>query len=302
MTVTPDFNKVYGETADIVNRKIDEIYDKKPKKTPESLWEAMLYSLRAGGKRLRPVMCLKSAEIMGMDQYKALPLALGLEMIHTASLIHDDLPCMDNDILRRGKPTNHVIYGESLSLLAGTSLFLMGMEYPLTELKRSDLDGEKIFQSIMILLKASGASGIHGGQVLDMQLDEGAKGSDHVWETARLKTAALIEAAVTSGATLAGADQDQIKTVSEYGRHVGIAFQIIDDILDVQGNTSELGKTTGKDHEQNKQTFVSIYGMEKAKRIASRESEKAYYLAKSLSGNNGNFFSQLVDYLESRTR
>lgn len=295
------FKKEYSETLVFINDEIENLYRKKPETVPTGLWDSMFYSLRAGGKRLRPVLCIKSAELAGLEPEKSLPLALGLEMIHTASLIHDDLPCMDNDSLRRGKPTNHVIYGESMALLAGSSLFLMGVEYPSAKLLEKGLPHKDILEATGILLKAAGASGIHGGQVLDMQIDYEIEKTEYVWEIADLKTASLIIAAVESGAVLAGTDQKRSKKVREYGMHLGLAFQIIDDILDVQGNAQELGKTTGKDSEQNKITFTSTYSLTGAKELAKEESTKALECARMLFENDSNFFSQLVFYLQSRT-
>jgi geranylgeranyl diphosphate synthase type II len=295
------FKKEYSETSAFINNGIENLYSKKPETVPTRLWDSMFYSLRAGGKRLRPVLCIKSAELAGLEPEKSLPLALGLEMIHTASLIHDDLPCMDNDSLRRGKPTNHVVYGESMALLAGSSLFLMGAEYPSAMLLEKGLPHKDILEATGILLKAAGASGIHGGQVLDMQIDYEKDKKEYVWEIAILKTASLIVAAVESGAVLAGYDQKRTKGVRDYGMHLGLAFQIIDDILDVQGNTLELGKTTGKDSEQDKITFTSTYGLIRAKELAKRESTQALECARTLFENDSNFFSQLVFYLQSRT-
>jgi len=295
------FKKEYSETLAFINNGIDNLYSKKPETVPTQLWDSMFYSLRAGGKRLRPVLCIKSAELAGLEPEKSLPLALGLEMMHTASLIHDDLPCMDNDSLRRGKPTNHVVYGESMALLAGSSLFLMGAEYPSVMLLEKDLPHKDILEATSILLKSAGASGIHGGQVLDMQIDYEKDKKEYVWEIACLKTASLIVAAVESGAVLAGVEQKRIKRVRDYGMHLGLAFQIIDDILDVQGSTRELGKTTGKDTEQNKITFTSTCGLIRAKELAKRESTQALECARILFENDSNFFSQLVFYLQSRT-
>lgn len=300
-TVTDDFFNEFNSLTEFVNRNIQDLYSNRPDNIPLRLWECMFYSLNAGGKRLRPVLCLKSAETFGLSREEAIPMALGLEMIHTASLIHDDLPCMDNDSLRRGKPTNHIVFGEALSLLAGTSLFLFGIEYPSMILSKSKIHNDCIFNAISVLTKHAGATGIHGGQVLDTDRESQRNDPEFVWDIASMKTAALIQASVETGAILASAETDKVSILKEYGKHLGLAFQIVDDMLDIKGNSSELGKTTGKDLEQNKITFVKNYGYEKAKDFAVMESDSALACALDLFNEKNNFFSQLALYLQSRT-
>jgi geranylgeranyl diphosphate synthase type II len=265
---------------------------------PARLFEAMEYSLNAGGKRLRPALCLAAAERCGCLLESALSMALGLEMFHTGTLIHDDLPCMDNDDMRRGKPSCHVRFGEALALLAGDSLMLEAAEFPLTHTK--DVSPERLQQAMQIFTSAMGPFGVCGGQVLDMGEDEGAGDPDYVRKIARLKTGALIRAAVMTGAALGTGDGHLLDCYYNYGTHLGSAFQIVDDILDVTSTAAELGKTPGKDAEQNKLTHVTVYGMDKAKAMAAEESRlAAIAVAKVLPQDD--FLAELPAYLTGRT-
>lgn len=235
---------------------------------PEQLFEAMEYTLTAGGKRLRPVLCLAAAELCGCARGDALPMAMGLEMFHSASLIHDDLPCMDNDDLRRGKLSNHKKFGETMAVLAGDSLMIEAFAYPLRRTK--NIAHKKILNAIGILGGAAGAAGVCGGQALDMGggLETGA---GQVRRIAALKTAALIQAAVLCGAALGTDDDNILKNYAIYGKHLGLAFQIIDDILDVTGDAARLGKNVGKDAVQEKITHVTVLGLDEARRMAEEE-------------------------------
>jgi len=267
---------------------------------PKRLRESMIYSLKAGGKRIRPILCMKASEYFGISHANSFPLALGLEMIHTASLIHDDLPSMDNDTLRRGKPTNHVVFGETLALLAGTSLFLYGIQIPLQLLPSLGFDPERINASITGLAKAAGPEGIHGGQTLDTDRESQKDSPEFVWEIARLKTASLITTSIEAGSLLGGAPEKDFSILSAYGNHLGLAFQIVDDILDIKSEASVLGKTPGKDIVQEKRTFVSSFGLEKASRIAIEETGKALDLAREL-GPGGLFFQKMALFLQERS-
>lgn len=269
------------------------------KGVPPKLFESMEYSLRAGGKRLRPILCMEAAKRCGVDAEKALPLALALEMLHTATLIHDDLPCMDDDDLRRGKPSNHALFGETLAVLAGDALLAQAFEFPLAQLK--DIPPQNILHSMYIFTHAVGPAGVCGGQVLDV-FTEGAEGDpDYVRHMALLKTGALIEAAVLTGAALGCSDEKVLGAYSEYARHLGSAFQIVDDILDETSTAEELGKTPGKDKDQGKLTHVTVYGMEKAKEMAELESRKAVEALAGLLPQD-DFLVLLPEYLVHRTR
>ena len=231
---------------------------------PEKIYEAMRYSLLAGGKRLRPILCLATCELTGGTVEMAMPTACALEMIHTMSLIHDDLPAMDNDDFRRGKPTNHKVYGDDIAILAGDGLLAYSFEYVATQTK--NVAPENILRVVACLGRTVGAAGLVGGQVLDLE-SEGK--SDITAETLSFihthKTGALLEASVVSGAILANASQEDIERLSRYAQNIGLAFQIIDDILDITATDEQLGKTAGKDIEAQKATYPSLWGLEKSR-------------------------------------
>jgi geranylgeranyl diphosphate synthase type II len=251
-----------------------------PEKIPARLAEAMSYSLTAGGKRLRPALCMAVSERCGISPELVLPMAAAIEMIHTASLIHDDLPCMDDDGLRRGRPSNHVVFGEGMAVLAGDALMIWSFGHALSGLLSNGLTAHSAALAAACLSEASGPAGMCGGQALDIDSAGGDPGGDFVWRIAETKTAALIRASVLSGAILGGADERAVSCYDSYGTHLGLAFQIADDILDVTGSAQDLGKTPNKDSAQEKMTYVSSYGLDGARRFAERESLMA---AESLS-------------------
>jgi geranylgeranyl diphosphate synthase, type II len=234
---------------------------------PEKIYEAMRYSLLAGGKRLRPILCLTTCEMLGGTAAMAMPTACALEMIHTMSLIHDDLPAMDNDDYRRGKLTNHKVYGEDIAILAGDGLLAYAFEYVAKETKQ--VPSDRILAVIAKLGRAVGAAGLVGGQVVDLE-SEGK--TDVTLETLNFihlhKTAALLEISVTSGALLAGATEAELQHLSRYAQQIGLAFQIVDDILDITATQAELGKTAGKDLVAQKVTYPSLWGLEKSREQA----------------------------------
>lgn len=229
----------------------------------------MKYSLMAGGKRIRPILCLASCEMFGGSESSAMPTAVALEMIHTMSLIHDDLPAMDDDDLRRGKPTNHVLYGEDVAILAGDALLSTSFEYVAANTK--GVPAERIVEVLRRLGTSVGAYGLAGGQVMDLECEnkEGVTLSDLEWIHMH-KTAALLKVSVAAGAILAGASEEDVKNCELYAEKIGLAFQIADDILDVTATSEELGKTAGKDEDTNKTTYVKLLGLEQSKREAER--------------------------------
>lgn len=241
---------------------------------PETIYESMRYSLLAGGKRLRPILCLATCELSGGTIEMAMPTACALEMIHTMSLIHDDLPAMDNDDYRRGKLTNHKIYGEDIAILAGDGLLAYAFEYIVNQTK--NVPAERILDIVARLGRTIGAEGLVGGQVLDLE-SEGK--TDVTAETLTFihthKTGALLETSVVSGAILAGSSSEEIQRLSKYARNIGLAFQIIDDILDITATQEQLGKTAGKDLKSQKATYPSIWGLEESKRQADLLIESA---------------------------
>lgn len=235
--------------------------------TPEKIYEAMRYSLLAGGKRLRPILCLATCELLGGSATMAMPTACALEMIHTMSLIHDDLPAMDNDDYRRGRLTNHKVYGEDIAILAGDGLLAYAFEYVATQTKTVPM--ERVVKVIAQLGKAVGD--LVAGQVMDLDC-EGK--TDTTVETLHFihthKTGALLETCVTTGATLAGATEEDLQRLSIYAKNIGLAFQIIDDILDITATQEQLGKTAGKDLQAQKATYPSLWGIEESQRQAQQ--------------------------------
>lgn len=240
----------------------------------ETITESMKYSLNAGGKRIRPIMCIAACEMFGGSEELAMPTAVALEMIHTMSLVHDDLPAMDDDDLRRGVPTNHVKYGEDIAILAGDALLSTAFEHCARETK--GVPAERVVEVLRRLGQSVGAVGLAGGQVMDLQCEgkDGVTLEELRWIHAH-KTAALLQVAVTTGAILAGATEEEVKACETYALDVGLAFQVADDILDVTASTEELGKTAGKDEEVDKTTFPKLIGLEESKVEAKRLVDEA---------------------------
>ena len=237
-----------------------------------SVIEAMNYSASIGGKRIRPCMLLEFSSVCGGDIGAALNMACALEMIHTYSLIHDDLPSMDNDDMRRGKPSCHIKFGEATALLAGDGLLTHAF---LTASKTMNAKASNINRCISVLSEYAGVNGMIGGQVIDLQ-SEGKRIPLETLETlCELKTSRLLQAACVMGCIIADADEELIFAACEYGRYLGLAFQIIDDILDVVGDTDKLGKPIGSDEDNDKSTFVSLLGLDVAKETALEYTNKA---------------------------
>ena len=258
---------------------------------PERLLEAMKYSLEAGGKRLRPVILLAACEMAGGDAETALPFACAIEMIHTYSLIHDDLPAMDNDDLRRGKPTNHKVFGEDLAILAGDGLLNAAAELMArTALRMADSRG---IRALEIIMRHAGVTGMIAGQTRDV-LSEGETPQEALVSYIHShKTADLLEAPMEAGLALAGADETLIRAGYEYGLHLGLAFQMTDDLLDVKGDAALMGKNTGMDSALNKMTWVALRGIEGTEKDAAEQVAAAVRALDSLPWEHG-FFEELV--------
>lgn len=235
---------------------------------PADLHRAMRYSVFAGGKRVRPVLMLAACQAVGGKRVHALPAACAMEMIHTYSLIHDDLPAMDDDDFRRGRPTNHKVFGEALAILAGDALLTEAFKL-LSDQSMASIDAATRLDVLWRIAVAAGSLGMVGGQVVDMQ-SECAIGVtiDTVTGIHRRKTGALIVASVTAGGLLGGGTPEQIAALEEYGRTIGLAFQVADDILDIEGTTEELGKDAGSDEARGKATYPSLLGLSESKRYA----------------------------------
>ena len=267
------------------------------------LSESMTYSLRAGGKRLRPVLLVASCEMAGGDPDSALPYASAIEFIHTYSLIHDDLPAMDNDDLRRGKPTNHVIYGAGIATLAGDGLLSTAFQVMADDIVYHMEHGEDISGRVHAEQEIAAGAGVQGmvaGQTADIKADSGDGDADLLHYIHLNKTAALIKAAIRAGLYLGRPSEDMLENMSIYADDLGTAFQIADDILDVISTTEELGKPVGSDEENSKLTYVSLYGLENAEKELSRLTDEA--CGKAAPYDTDGFFTGLARELENRTK
>jgi len=251
---------------------------------PDALRNAMQYSLSAGGKRLRPVLLLAACEMAGGTEETALPFACAVEMIHTYSLIHDDLPAMDNDDLRRGKPTSHKVFGEGMAVLAGDGLLNAAVELMSGSVLRSfDIRHVKAME---IIMRHAGVTGMIAGQAMDLQAEGGPPDEQLLRYIHHHKTADLLMAPVEAGLLLGGADDATIAAGSAFAFHLGLAFQMTDDLLDVIGDAHLLGKETGKDAEQHKLTWVSVRGVGETRRDAEKETELALQALEKLPGDH----------------
>lgn len=289
-----NFQEILKLKQDIVNSHLEELL--KIEDAPGDILEAMKYSLLASGKRIRPILAISICEALGGRIEDVLSFACAMEMIHTYSLIHDDLPAMDNDNLRRGKPTNHVVFGEAKAILAGDALLNYAFEVMLGEIAKKGY-GEKYVKAAGTVAASSGVKGMIGGQVIDIESENSSMDLKELQDMHRRKTGALIEASALLGCIISG-KTERMDLVGEYSRNLGIAFQIVDDILDYEGDSSILGKSIGKDEAEGKSTFVSILGIEKSKEMANKYSKNAYDIAKSLDASG--FLGDLTLYLLNR--
>lgn len=261
--------------------------------------EAMEYSIKAGGKRLRPVLLLEVCEMLGGNTKDAMPFALAMEMIHTYSLIHDDLPAMDNDDYRRGKLTNHKVYGEGIAVLAGDGLLNLAFETMIEKVDQNPHLFDRGIKAMKIISKASGINGMIGGQVVDLECEGKKIDAETLDFIHDHKTSAMIEAAINAGAVLGEATESQYNELQNYGRCIGLAFQIVDDILDVIGDEKKLGKKVGSDLDNEKSTYPSLYGIEESKKIASKLIEKSLE-SLEVFDDKAKFLRGLAKYLEVR--
>jgi geranylgeranyl diphosphate synthase, type II len=289
----------------IVDRALERFLRGAASRPPE-IHRAMRYSVFAGGKRLRPILCLMAAEACGKNPERVLPTACALELIHTYSLIHDDLPALDNDDFRRGRPTSHKAFGEAMAILAGDALLTQAFELIA---RNADVGGVRpaaVIQVTEEIARSAGTLGMIGGQVVDIEMT-GANGSQpaarrrHVLNYIhRHKTGALIRTSLLAGARLADASRAQIRALERYGDAVGLAFQIADDILDIVGDKKLLGKR-GSDRDNGKLTYPALYGLDASRRRAREEAEKAKR-AVALFGARGEMFRRLADFIVERQK
>lgn len=259
-----DFKEYMVGKASAVNKALEQVV---PLRDPIKIHDSMRYSLLAGGKRVRPMLCIAACELVGGHQAMALPAACAVEMIHTMSLMHDDLPCMDNDDLRRGKPTNHKVYGENVAVLAGDALLSFAFEHLATGTK--GVSPDRVVAAVSELARCIGAEGLVAGQVVDI-CSEGMSevGVEHLEFIHLHKTAALLEGSVVVGAILGGGNEDEVERLRKFATCIGLLFQVVDDILDVTKSSQELGKTAGKDLVADKTTYPKLIGIDKSREFA----------------------------------
>jgi geranylgeranyl pyrophosphate synthase len=293
-----EFSGQLKRCVDDVERGIDR-HVPAAETRPTRLHTAMRYSLEAGGKRLRPVLVLAAAELFGAKQDSALPAAVALECVHTYSLIHDDLPCMDNDDLRRGRPTAHKAFDEATALLAGDALLTHAFALISTAYAGNAVLAHALTRE---LADAAGSRRLIGGQMEDLLAEKKADATADELEFIHLnKTAAMLEAALVMGGLIGGANAADLAALRKMGRNLGLAFQIMDDVLDATADSATLGKTAGKDARAGKTTYVKLHGLDASRRIAREHTNAALTALRSLPGDGG-FLAALVESMASRTR
>ncbi|MEW5806290.1 MAG: polyprenyl synthetase family protein [Acidobacteriota bacterium] len=296
-TTTANISAYLNEKVELINSELDQ-YLQKESHAPDSIIEIMRYSVFSGGKRIRPILSIASCEALGGKLEYILPSACAIELIHTYSLIHDDLPSMDNDDLRRGKPTAHRAFSEAMAILAGDALLTLAFEimsrYP---------DGEAFnrnkIEIIRTIASACGIGGLIGGQVMDIQSEGRDIEPNECERLHQMKTGALIGASLTCGAIMSGTDEERKRLISDFGKKVGLAFQITDDLLDAEGKKEVVGKQTRKDILKKKATYPSLYGIDGAHQIAQRLIEEGKELLKPL-GERSSILSSLADFIIKR--
>jgi len=263
---------------------------------PASIHTAMRYSVFAGGKRIRPILCYESAKLFAADPVGAIPVGCALEFIHTYSLIHDDLPALDNDDLRRGKPTNHKVFGEAIAILAGDALLTLAFQ----TLANAAIEPNRRVRVISEIASAAGTvNGMVGGQVADIEAEKKAADAAMLEYIHRSKTAALICGSIVAGAIAGGAGDEDVARLRRFGEQIGWAFQVVDDVLDVSESSASLGKTAGKDQEQQKATYPALYGLEKSRAIAAELETKALREL-DFYGERGTRLRQVAQFLVAR--
>ena len=291
-----DLDSYLDRASGAVDRALDG-YLPSARTKPATIHQAMRYSIFAGGKRMRPALCLAAADACGGDWEPAMPMACAVECIHTYSLIHDDLPAMDNDDLRRGKPTNHKVFGEAIAVLAGDALlthaFEMAADFQPT--KRYSLK-----DAILEVVKASGSKELIAGQVADAEAEGQKTTLQRLKYIHECKTAALLMCSVRLGGMSANGTPAQLKALSEFGYNVGLAFQVIDDILDVTQTSEHLGKTAGKDEASHKATYPALIGLERSRKIAAKLTEDAFKALSPFKGK-AKALHAIAEYLLKRT-
>lgn len=287
------FKEQYQEYLSFIESYLDKECFRDSTQPQKELFDAMRYSLLAGGKRLRPIFVLDFCRMCGANWESALPFAAAVEMVHTYSLIHDDLPCMDNDDYRRGRLTNHKVYGEATAVLAGDALLTATFTY----LSKAPFSAEIRIRAVEILSECAGELGMVGGQVLDMQSEKRQCTEQEVLDIQSRKTGALIRAACMLGVLAGGGSEEQLTAAGKFADHLGLAFQIRDDMLDVIGNAEEMGKAVGTDATKN--TFVQLYGIEVCNKLVQEHTQLAIMQLSNFA--DAQFMEDLANQLTSRT-
>lgn len=298
MDTTRNLQDVLAEKGRIVESALDS-YLPAAIDTPSIIHEAMRYSIAAGGKRLRPIMLLMTADLLEQKLENFAFAAAALEMIHTYSLIHDDLPAMDNDDLRRGKPTNHKVYGEAMAILAGDALLTQAFQIMADPAHAEVFSSSSLLAATHELALASGTEGMLGGQVLDLQAEGCEINAEDLEMIHARKTGKLLTVALRIGAILSQANPQQLEALTTYGEQVGLAFQVVDDILDIEGTAEELGKPPESDLQKEKATYPALFGLEESKRIASTLINNAKQ-ALHIFGERAYYLQHLADYMAAR--
>ncbi len=288
-------DKLLKDYKTLIDKEIDRLFPMLDTDWYPEVIEASRYSLLLGGKRIRPIIMLEFCKLFGGKIEDAINFAIALEMIHTYSLIHDDLPCMDNDDMRRGNPACHIKFGEDIALLAGDTLLTESFKIA----ANAPIDDAKKVKAIGVLASMAGLHGMIGGQVMDLSFEKKKPSLEELQAMYVKKTGCLILAAAQIGAIIAGATDDEIITAQNYALNVGLAFQIIDDILDITGDEAVLGKPIGSDESNDKTTFVSLLGLDKARKTAKEMTDEALGLLSMLDGDTDNL-KEITKYLLDR--
>lgn len=287
--------KPFERYIPVIENKLNELLPESGERYSSAV-NAMRYSLLSGGKRIRPILLLEFYSLFGGRAEDALNFAAAIEMIHTYSLIHDDLPCMDNDDMRRGKPSCHKAFGYDTALLAGDALLTHAF---FAAANAVDIPPERVSRAISVLAQKAGIYGMVGGQVMDLDFEKNGANGEELTAMYIKKTSCLLEAAAMCGAVLAGADEETVKKAEEYAENLGLAFQIIDDILDCTADEKTLGKPIGSDKKNGKTTFVTLFGLDGAKQKAALFTKKAEDILNGFSGDTS-YLNELTEYLLNR--
>lgn len=276
-----DIKKYLKEKKEFVDSFLKEYFSSPS--APSILGESITYSLFAGGKRIRPILCLAAYEACDGDSEDIMPFASSIELIHTYSLIHDDLPAMDNDDLRRGKLTNHKVFGEGMAILAGDGLLTEAFYMMSNSLSNKNIKNTALIRAIKEISFVSGIHGMVGGQAQDLISEDAEPDKETLSFIHKHKTGALISGSLRAGAILANCTKPSLSAITRYGENIGLAFQVIDDILDIEGNTEELGKTAGSDERKKKMTYPALYGIEESREKAGELISEAIFAIKDFS-------------------